>query len=170
MEVILLEYPGYGPRSGAPGEESVVAAAVDAVDRLGTDLPVILVGESLGSATAALAAAERPGVAGLLLVTPVASVTSLARRHYPLAPSFLVRDAFRADRALPRYPGPVAFLVAGRDEVAPPDLARELLAARSGPKRLWEQPDATHNTLRYRPGDPLWADVTAFLLRYTSPP
>jgi pimeloyl-ACP methyl ester carboxylesterase len=170
MEVILLEYPGYGPRSGAPGEESVVAAAVDAVDRLGTDLPVILVGESLGSATAALAAAERPGVAGLLLVTPVASVTSLARRHYPLAPSFLVRDAFRADRALPRYPGPVAFLVAGRDEVAPPDLARELLAARSGPKRLWEQPDATHNTLRYRPGDPLWADVTAFLLRYTPPP
>lgn len=170
FEVFLLEYPGYGARSGAPTEEAIVAAAVEAIDLLGPGLPVLLVGESLGSAAAALAAAERPGVAGLLLLTPVASITSLARRHYPFAPSFLVRDAFRADRALPRYPGPVAFLVAGRDEVAPPDLARDLHAARAGPKRLWEEPDATHNTLRYRPEDPLWKDVTSFLLRYTPPP
>jgi hypothetical protein len=170
MEVILLEYPGYGPRPGAPTEASIVAAVVDAVDQLGPGLPVVLVGESLGSAAAALAAAERPGVAGLLLLTPVASVTSLARRHYPFAPAFLVRDAFRADEALPRYPGPVAFLVAGRDEVAFPDLARDLFAARTGPKRLWEEPEGRHNTVGYRPGDPLWADVTAFLLRYTSPP
>ncbi len=102
-------------------------------------------------------------MAGLLLVTPVASVTSLARRHYPIAPSFLVRDGFRADLALPRYGGRVGFLLAGRDEVAPPDLARALFDAYPGTKRLWEQPDATHNTLRYRPGDPLWSEIVGFL-------
>ncbi|MGA8891693.1 MAG: alpha/beta hydrolase [Anaeromyxobacteraceae bacterium] len=170
IEVYLLEYPGYGARDGAPTEQSIVAAAVEAIDLLGPGLPVLLVGESLGSAAAALAAAERPAVTGVLLLTPVASITSLARRHYPFAPSFLVRDPFRADRALPRYPGPVAFLVAGRDEVAPPDLARDLFAARTGPKELREEPEATHNTLRYRPEDPLWRDVTSFLLRYTPPP
>jgi hypothetical protein len=170
IEVILLEYPGYGPRPGAPTEASILAAVTDALDQLGPGLPVLLVGESLGSAAAALAAAERPGVAGVLLLTPVASITSLARRHYPFAPPFLVRDAFRADRALPRYPGPVAFLVAGRDEVAFPDLARDLFAARAGPKLLREQPDATHNDVRYLPGDPVWADVTSFLLRYTPSP
>ena len=170
IEVHLLEYPGYGARDGAPTEKTIVAAVTDALDQLGPDIPVLLVGESLGSAAAALAAAQRPGVAGLLLLTPVASITSLARRHYPFAPSFLVRDAFRADQALPRYAGPVAFLVAGRDEVAPPDLARALFAARTGPKRLWEEPEASHNTLRYSPEDPLWRSVTAFLLRYTPPP
>ena len=164
IEVLLLEYPGYGPRPGSPSEESIVAATVAAIDLLGTDTPVLLVGESLGSAAAALAAAARPGVAGLLLVTPVASVTALARHHYPFAPSVLVRDAFRADLGLPRYGGRVAFLLAGRDEVAPPDLARGLFQAYPGPKRLWEEPAASHNTLRYRPEDPLWGEVWKFLM------
>lgn len=169
MEVLLLEYPGYGPREGSPSEESIVTGVVEAVDLLGADIPVLLVGESLGSAAAALAAADRPKVAGLLLITPVSSVTALARRHYPFAPSFLVRDAFRADLALPRFGGRVAFLLAGRDEVAPPDLARALFEAYSGPKLLREVPTATHNTLPYRPGDPLWSEVKSFLLRYTPP-
>jgi pimeloyl-ACP methyl ester carboxylesterase len=164
LDVYLLEYPGYGPRAGEPTEPAIVDATVQAIDLLGPELPVLLVGESLGSAAAALAAAERPKVAGLLLVTPVSSVTELARRHYPFVPPALVRDAFRADRALPRYGGRVAFLLAGRDEVAPPDQARDLFQAYQGPKRLWEEPQATHNTLRHDPGDPLWAGVMRFLL------
>jgi pimeloyl-ACP methyl ester carboxylesterase len=169
IEVLLLEYPGYGPRAGSPTEESVVRATVEAIDSVGTGLPVLLVGESLGSAAVALAAAARPGVAGLLLVTPVASVTSLARRHYPIAPSFLVRDSFRADLALPRYGGRVAFLLAGRDEVAPPDLARALFETYPGTKRLWEEPGATHNALRYRVGDPAWEEIVGFLAPGTGP-
>lgn len=169
IEVLLLEYPGYGPRAGSPTEESIGQAVVEAIDSLGSALPVLLVGESLGSAAASLAAAARPRVAGLLLVTPVASVTSLARRHYPVVPSFLVRDGFRADLALPRYGGPVGFLLAGRDEVAPPDLARALFDTHPGKKQLWEQPDATHNTLRYRPGDPSWAAIVGFLVPGSGP-
>ena len=96
-------------------------------------------------------------------------MTGLARRHYPFVPPFLVRDAFRADLALPRYGGRVAFLLAGRDEVAPPDQARALFDAFPGPKRLWEEPLATHNTLSFRPGDPLWGEITGFLLGYTLP-
>jgi pimeloyl-ACP methyl ester carboxylesterase len=93
----------------------------------------------------------------------VASVNSLARRHYPFVPSSLVRDAFRADLALPRYGGRVAFLVAGRDEVAFADLGRALFEAYPGPKRLWEEQGAFHNTLRFRPADPLWTEVWRFL-------
>jgi len=164
VEVLLLEYPGYGPRGGSPTEASIIAATTAAVDLLGPDLPVFLVGESLGSAAASMAAAARPRVAGLLLLTPVSSVTALARRHYPVVPSLLLRDTFRADLSLPRYGGKVAFLVAGRDEVAFPDLARALFQAYPGPKRLWEEPAATHNTLRYHPGDPHWTEVWRFLL------
>ncbi len=164
VDVFLLEYPGYGARDGSPTESSIVAAATDAIDALGPDLPLLLVGESLGSAAAVLAADARPRVAGLLLVTPVSSVTALAGRHYPVVPSFLVRDAFRADRALPRYPGRVAFVVAGRDEVAFPDQALALAGAFPGPKLVREEPEATHNTLRHDPRDPLWADALRFLL------
>lgn len=161
--VFLLEYPGYGPRTGSPSQESIVAATIEAIDFLGEEVPVFLVGESLGSAAVALAAAARPRVAGLLLVTPLASVTAVARRHYPFVPSSLVRDAFRADLALPRYGGRVGFLVASRDEVVFADLGRALFDAYPGPKRLWEEQGAFHNTLRFRPDDPLWAEVWGFL-------
>lgn len=164
VEVFLLEYPGYGAREGAPSEEAIVSAVTEAIDRLGGDLPVLLVGESLGSAAAALAAERRSGVKGLLLVTPVASIAGLARRHYPFVPGWFVRDPFRADRALPRYPGRAAFLVAGRDEVAPPDQALALHAAFPGEKWLRVDPVAGHNTLPYRPGDPLWGEILEFLL------
>jgi pimeloyl-ACP methyl ester carboxylesterase len=164
LDVYLMEYPGYGPRTGSPSEASILAATTGAIALLGNDLPILLVGESLGSAVAVLAAAARAHVAGLLLVTPVSSVTALARHHYPVVPSFLVRDPFRADLALPGYRGRVAFLLAGRDEVAPPGQARALFEAFPGTRRLWEEPEATHNTLRYRPGDPVWADVWRFLL------
>ncbi len=163
VEVLLLEYPGYGPRPGAPTEESVVAAAVEAIDLLGHVPPLFLAGESLGSAAAARAAALRPRVAGLLLLTPLASVTAVARRHYPFIPSLLVRDAFRADAALPAYGGRVAFLLAGQDEVVFTDLGRALHQAYPGPKRLWEEPGASHNTLRYDPADPRWTEVWTFL-------
>jgi len=163
IEVFLLEYPGYGPRAGSPSEDAILAATVEAIDLLGADVPVFLVGESLGSAAAALASAARPSVAGVLLVTPLASVAAVARRHYPLVPSSLLRDTFRADLVLPLYGGRVAFLVAGRDEVVFADLGRALFDAYPGPKRLWEEAAASHNTLRFRPTDPLWGEVWGFL-------
>ena len=166
VDVVLLEYPGYGPRDGEPSQESLVAACSEALTLLrGERLPIALVGESLGSAVASLAAAEQPAdVAGLFLVTPLASVTAVAKRHYPFIPSALVADAYRADLALPRYPGPVAFLVAGRDEVVFSDLGLALHEARTGPKRLWVEPQSGHNDLAHDPRDPKWRDVLRFLL------
>ena len=95
IEVLLLEYPGYGPRTGSPSQESIVAATVEAIDLLGGEVPV--------------------------------------------------------------------FLVGGQDEVVFADLGRALFEAYPGPKRMWEEQGASHNTLRFRPGDPLWAEVWKFL-------
>lgn len=166
VDVVLLEYPGYGPRDGEPSQASLVGACREALTLLRRDgLPVAVLGESLGSAVAALAAAEQPAdVAGLFLVTPLASVTAVAKRHYPFVPSGLVADAYRADLALPRYPGPVAFLVAGRDEVVFPDLGLALFEARKGPKRLWVEPQSGHNDLAHDPRDPRWRETLRFLL------
>jgi len=167
VDVYLAEYPGYGPRPGEPSERALVDAALEAARTARRDGPgpVILVGESLGSGVAALAAALDPAaVDGLLLVTPLASVPAVARRHYGAVPDWLVRDRYATDVALPRYPGPVGFLVAGRDEVVFPDLGLALFDARHGPKRLWLDPAAGHNSLDYDPRLPRWREMLSFLL------
>jgi pimeloyl-ACP methyl ester carboxylesterase len=166
LEVLLAEYPGYGPCPGEPSQPAILAkarAAIAAARREG-DGPLLVAGESLGSAVAALAAAESPGaVDGLLLVTPLASVPAVARRHYPFVPALVHRDGWRADLALPRYGGRTAFLVAGRDEVVFPDLGRALYQAFPGPKRLWADEEATHNSVDWHPALTRWREVVEFL-------
>lgn len=166
LEVLLVEYPGYGPRPGRPTEESLVAAARAALAaaRRGAPGPVLLAGESLGSAVAALAAAEDPdAVDGLLLVTPLASVPAVAARHYGRIPAWFFRDPYRADLALPRYPGPVAALVAGQDEVVFADLGEALVATAPGPRRAWVDPGAGHNSIDWRPGQARWREMVELL-------
>lgn len=162
LDVYLVEYPGYGPRPGAPTQGSLVATARRAVAAARRDGPgpVLVAGESLGTGVAALAAAEAPGeVDGLLLVTPLASVRAVARRHYGFVPAFVLRDTYRTDLALPRYGGPVAFLVAGADEVVFADLGRALFEAYPGPKRLWVDARAGHNSVDWRPGLARWREM-----------
>lgn len=166
LDVYLLEYPGYGPRGGAASEPSIVEAATAAVDLLaaGGDAPILLAGESIGTGAAALAAAARPRVAGLLLITPLKSVAEVARRHYPWLPTFLLRDRFDTAAALARLRGPVAFVLAGEDDVVFTDLGRALQDGYAGPKRLWLQPGRGHNTLVYEPRDPMWREIVEGLL------
>jgi uncharacterized protein len=168
LDVYLVEYPGYGPRGGAPSEGALVEAARRAIAaaRAEGGGPLFLAGESLGGAVATLAAAADPAqVDGLLLVTPLSSVPAVARRHYFALPEAFYRDGYRADLALPRYPGPVAFLLAGRDEVVFPDLCRALHDRTPGPKRIWEDPLAGHNTLSWDPSLPRWREIVGFLAR-----
>ena len=51
----------------------------------------------------------------------------------------LLRDRYDNRSALKNYRGPVAVLLAGRDEVIPARFGRELFDSYSGSKRLWIQ-------------------------------
>jgi pimeloyl-ACP methyl ester carboxylesterase len=166
LDLYLLEYPGYGPREGSPSEPAIVASATDAIDLLlaGGTAPILLLGESLGGAAAAIAAADRPAVAGLILVTPLTSIRAIARRHYPLAPASLLKDRFDTAAALARFRGPVSFLIAGLDEVVFTDLGLALHAGYAGPKRLWVQERRGHNSVIYDPRDPMWREMVEGLL------
>jgi len=167
VEVALLEYPGYGPRDGAPTHASLTRAAVDALDLLAADRgggPIWVVGESLGSGVAAAAVAARPRlVRGILLVTPFADLGAVAHHHFPFLPAAALRDRFRPARDLAAFRGPAVVVVAGRDEVVTPEQGRALFTALAGPKRLLEQPGARHNALDLRPEARWWGEAVEFL-------
>lgn len=102
--VVLAEYPGYGPRGGAPGEATLVEDARQtlALVRQAWPGPVLVLGESLGAAVAAGAAALSADlVSGLLLVTPWDRLAHVAAIHYPWLPArWLLRDDLRQRGAL----------------------------------------------------------------------
>ncbi len=166
IDVALLEYPGYGARPGRPSLDALVDAALEAVDTLARERRVVwLLGESLGSGVAGRVANARPGmVRGLLLITPFADIGPVARRHFPLIPTWFVRDRFRPARDLAAFRDPVVVLIAGRDEVVGADEGRQLAAALPGPKQVIEQPLATHNTIDLATPS-FWVQAVRFLER-----
>ena len=98
-------------------------------------------GESLGSSFASRLAAENPqSVSGLFLVTPFTCLADVAASHYPFLPvRWMLRERHDAQEYLKAYPGPVAFLIAGRDEVMKNNLGEKLYGQYPGRKRLWTQ-------------------------------
>ena len=166
-EIFLFEYPGYGARTGPRNEESIATAAGQAIKELRQEdsRPIYLVGESLGSGFSSRLAAENPeSVAGLFLVTPLTCLADVAASHYPILPvRWMLRERHDAQANLKQFPGPVAFLVAGRDEVMKNNLGEKLFRQYEGRKKLWRQPEAGHNTLDFSVGSPWWREVSDFM-------
>jgi alpha-beta hydrolase superfamily lysophospholipase len=167
-EVYLFEYPGYGARPGKVGQRSFDEAGLRALEALRAEdsRPIYLAGESLGSGLACKLAQRKPAdVAGLFLVTPYARMTDVAAHHYGLLPvRLLMLDRWDNVAALHAYHGPLAMLIAGEDEVVTAAQGHLLFDGYGGPKRLWVQPGAGHNTLNFSPDAPWWREVSDFLL------
>ena len=171
-EVLLFEYPGYGARPGKLGEQPFIEAGSKALDSLAAAdaRPIYLLGESLGSGLAcALAGREPQRVAGVFLVTPYARLVDVAAHHYGFLPvRWMVRDSWDNVAALRHFSGPLPMLIAGADEVVTPAQGRLLYDRYAGPKHLWIEAGAHHNTLDLSPRAPWWREVADFLLSGTS--
>jgi uncharacterized protein len=172
-QVFLFEYPGFGARSGTPGEAAILRAAEAALLEVRAQgfSRVYLVGESLGSGVASHLAGRHPEhVSGVLLLTPFTSLADVAAHHYPrFLVALLLRERYDNVSSLQHYGGPVAILVAENDEVVPAELGRRLYEGYRGPKKLWIQSGRTHNTLSYEPGAPWWQELAEFLQQHSHP-
>jgi hypothetical protein len=128
--------------------------------------PIFVAGESLGSGVATHLAAQAPdAVAGMFLVTPFSNLADIASHHYPFLPvKLILRERYDCIEALRDCRQRVAVLLAGEDEVVPTKFGQKLFDTYSGPKRLWMQPTATHNSVDYASDAPLWREVSDFLL------
>jgi uncharacterized protein len=163
MDIFILEYPGYGGRAGSPSQAAILRAAQQALNSIPESCSVFVVGESLGTGVAAWLAGTYPErIRGVYLVAPYNKMTAVAQRHLPLFPvKAMLRDKYPAEQWLAQYRGPMAVLLAGRDEVVPTELGRQLFDGYRGPKKLWIEPEAGHNDV-HRPRSNTWKEVVEF--------
>ena len=167
LDFYVLEYPGYADRPGEPTQESLFQAADEGLQLLGTNLPLYLVGESLGTGVACYLAGTYPDkVAGVVLFAPYNSLVDVAQHHVRVLPANLILvDRFPSEDYLRNYKGPLAVLVGGKDNVIPEKFGRRLYDGYAGPKRLWEYPDANHGTVTERNAED-WKQIVDFWRSY----
>jgi pimeloyl-ACP methyl ester carboxylesterase len=163
LDVFIVEFPGYADRPGKPTERSLEDSAVEGLQSLPANVPTYLVGESLGTGVATYLAGRFPDrVAGVALLAPYNRLADVAQAHMPIFPvKLLLVDRFPSEDHLRNYHGPVASLVAGKDQVVPEKFGRRLHDGYAGPKQLWEFPDGDHGTVMLQPPE-IWKEIVGF--------
>ncbi len=172
--VLLAEYPVYGDRPGEVGETAFVADAVQTLALVQREfgLPVYVFGESLGAGVAAATVAQSSvPVAGVAMITPWANLPEIAQDVFWYLPArWLVRDRYDSIANLNRWGGPVAVVIAARDEIIPARHGQKLYDSLVTPKRRWVFEDGSHNNWPIEADAPWWSEVLEFLQSRTAIP
>lgn len=133
--VVLVEYPGYGARPGEPNQTDILREAVRVFDRAHLrwpGVPIVVLGESLGTGVATHVAAERP-VERIALIAPYTSIAEVGAKHYPWLPvRFVLHDRYPSTEYLRRASAPLHAVHGKSDEIIPVALAETLVATYGG--------------------------------------
>src|SRR5712691_2177209 len=168
VQVLLVDYRGYGGNPGSPTEKGLAAdsraARAYLAGRPDVDASrIVYFGESLGTAVAVDLAVEHPPAA-LVLRSPFTSMADVGQHHYPFLPvRLLLRDRFPAIDQIPRIRAPLLVIAGGHDRIVPIDNSRLLYDAAVAPKTLLVLPDADHNDYELLAGDEMIQAIVRFL-------
>ena len=142
VNVLAVEYRGYGKSEGQPDEKHFYGDARSAlgylVDKRGVEpKSIIAYGQSLGTAMAADLASQT-NVGGVVLEAPFPSISAMARRAYWFLPglSLLAGSQFDTKNKIAKINAPLLIVQCTADPVIPPDLGRQVYAAAASPKTL----------------------------------
>lgn len=160
--VLAYDYPGYGTSTGAPSEQSVLAAAETVYKYLVEQLEyrpeqIILYGFSLGSGPACYLAQRYP-VAALIIEGGFTSTFRVVTR-FKIVPW----DVFDNRSILPQVNCPCLLIHGEKDEIVPFWHAKNNYQQIRAPKqKLWVA-NARHNDLVEIAGPQYWESLQTFI-------
>jgi len=149
--LILAEYPGYGAKGGHATERLIFAEAeriADEVIAKWGNLPITVVGESLGSAVAVHIAVQKP-VGKLALIAPFTSAVDLAKQRFSfLIPvDLLMKDRYETLSKVKNSRVPLHIVHGTQDEIIPFEMGKKLYDSYPGQKEMTEILGFGHNNL-----------------------
>ena len=147
--IYLVNYRGYGGSTGKPTETALCNDALTTFDALADKhRNISVIGRSLGSGVAVHLASLR-SVKKLVLVTPFASLTGVAKAHLPFLPvSLLLKERYDSAAKTSEIKAQVLMIIAENDEIIPRKQSKMLLEAfAEKPCEVVIIPAAGHNTL-----------------------
>jgi len=174
VNVMMVDYRGYGSSKGTPSEEGLkadgraVLTALRAHRRVAPD-QIVLYGKSLGGAVALALAEERPDeVLAVVLENTFLSIPAMVDVLMPLVKIFkglILRIGWRNDRRVSQLTHPILFMSGLADELVPPSHMRQLkeLAVRSVWAQLYTVADGQHNDTWFRGGIAYYRNFRDFL-------
>lgn len=139
LNVLMIDYRGYGQSEGSPDEAGLYRDAMAAWDYLIDERgfaadEVVIFGRSLGGAVAVQLASQVPA-RGLIVESSLSSARDFARVVFPLLSRLIVlRYDFNSVAKLPQVQAPVLVLHSPEDEVMPFHLGERVFAAAPEPK------------------------------------
>ena len=168
LQVLLVDYRGYGGNLGAPTENGLAAdsraARAYLAGRPDVDASrIVYFGESLGTAVAIDLAVDYPPAA-LVLRSPFTSMADVGQHHYWFLPvRRFLWDRFAAIDQIRRIRVPLLVIAGERDRIVPIENSRRLYDAAGAPKTLLVLPDADHNDAALLAGDEMIQAIARFL-------
>lgn len=152
VNILAVDYRGYGKSEGRPDEAGVYQDADAAYDYLVEQRhfrtqDIIVYGHSLGGAVAINLAARRP-CGGLIVQSSFTCARDMARRMLALPfIEYVVKSRFDSLQKIGEVRAPVLIVHGTRDEVVPFAMGQKLFAAAPEPKRFFPIEGAGHNNL-----------------------
>jgi len=172
LNVLAIDYRGYGESSGTPGEEGIYEDARAGYDYLRSHQHVpgeriVVYGYSLGSAAAVDLAGKVP-VAGLVVEGSFTSLADVAQYHYPFLPvRFLAREKFASDEKIGEIGVLKLFIHAIDDRTVPIQYGRRLFEMAHEPKMFLEVKGG-HESARAIDADLFYCGIRVFLVQITA--
>jgi fermentation-respiration switch protein FrsA (DUF1100 family) len=150
LNILIIDYRGYGQSEGNPTEEGVYLDALAAYDylkiRLGEESEqLILYGESLGGAVAVDLATKRP-VRALILDSTFTSIPEMAKTRFPLLPSFVIKTKMDSLSKISQIGCPLLMIHSLQDEVVPFQMSEQLYTASATEEKFFLKIRGGHNS------------------------
>lgn len=154
MNVLVVDYRGYGASPGTPSEAGLYQDARHAYWWIRDEQKVppgqiLLIGHSIGAALAAGVAAAEP-VGGLVLLSPFSSFPNATHARLPWLPDRIADWGgyrFAAAESIARVTAPVLAIRGTRDPFTDRGDARRVLQSAQGPRTWLDLEGAGHNDI-----------------------